>query len=150
MNGWILCRKLCSSLQLATRHASCWWVGGWIPQWWRGGVWDQLCGRGGRIFLDLVKLRFWTMYTQSISISMTMLIDTGENTNSYSLRHHESWRPVQSAQAIIDAQISILSSISLLVSMLGVGPEMFKYLENQINSYNWLCLIKWHCNIRHM
>ena len=82
------------------------------------------------------------MYTQSISISMTMLIDTGENTNSYSLRHHESGRPVLPAQAIIDAQISILCSISLLVSMLGVGPEMLKYLENQINSCNWLYLIK--------
>ena len=82
------------------------------------------------------------MFTQFISISMTMLIDTGENTNSYSLRHHESWRPVLPAQAIIDAQISILSSISPLVSMLGVGPEMFKYLGNQINSCNWLCLIK--------
>ena len=42
MNGWILCRKLCSSLQLATRHASCWWVGGWIPQRWRGAVFRSI------------------------------------------------------------------------------------------------------------
>ena len=39
---------------------------------------------------------------------------------------------VWTAQAIIDAHISILCSISLLVSILGAGPEMFKNLANQI------------------
>ena len=41
---------------------------------------------------------------------------------------------VSTDQANIDAHMSILCSISLLVSILGAGPEMFKKLEggNQI------------------